>query len=234
MLFVPLWDMNPIKRVHFQYVTVAIVILNVAIYVLFETDLVFHSAARFIATYAVKPRQEAPLGAIFQAWQSQFRLVTYMFLHGSPWHLIGNMIFLFVFGDNVEDAMGHVRFALFYCLCGILAAVAHSQMTASPDLPLIGASGAISGVIGAYVVLHPNVRVWVLMPLFFIPAVPLRLSAAFAIGAWILYQLSSALFLVKTSTAWWAHVGGFAAGALLITVMKRRDVKLFDASAPGI
>jgi len=217
--------------VRFQYVTVGIIVLNILIYVLFETELVFHAAARFVAAFAVLPREEAPLGAVLQHWPSQFRLVTYMFLHGSPWHLIGNMIFLFVFGDNVEDALGHVRFAFFYCLCGVLAALLHSQITTSPDIPLIGASGAISGVIGAYLLLHPNVRIWVLMPLFNLPFVPLRFSAAFVIGFWILYQIASALFLSRTATAWWAHIGGFAAGAILVMVMKRRDVKLFDAAA---
>jgi membrane associated rhomboid family serine protease len=135
------------------------------------------------------------------------------------------MIFLFVFGDNVEDALGHVRFGIFYLLCGALAALCHSQITSTPEIPLIGASGAISGVIGAYLMLHPNVRVWVLMPS--LPILPLRFSAAFVIGIWIVYQIVSALYLPTGSTAWWAHIGGFAAGALFITVMKRPGVKLF-------
>jgi membrane associated rhomboid family serine protease len=230
MLFVPVWDMNPLKRVSFQYVTVGIIVVNILIYFGFETNYIFHSAARFIDTFSLRPRDVAPVVSIFQHVPVQFRLVTYMFLHGSPWHLLGNMVFLFVFGDNVEDAMGHFRFAIFYLLCGAFAALAHSQITGTPDVPLIGASGAISGVIGAYLMLHPNIRVWILLPLPNLPFLPLRFSAGLVIGVWIIYQIASALYLAKDATAWWAHIGGFCAGVILVTVMKRPGVKLFDAA----
>lgn len=164
MVFVPVWDLNPLKRVKYQYVTAGIIILNVAIYFLLETDAILHSPAKFIDTFALKPHDVTPLNSFLHHLPVQFRLVTYMFLHGSAWHLIGNMIFLYVFGDNVEDAMGHVQFAVFYLLCGALAALAHSSITGMPDAPLLGASGAISGVIGAYLMLHPNVRVWIFFP----------------------------------------------------------------------
>jgi membrane associated rhomboid family serine protease len=230
MVFLPVWDLNPLKRVRFQYVTVAIIALNIIIYVLFETNLVLHSPARFINALSLKPGDVAPFDSFLRHLPVQFRLVTYMFLHGSAWHLIGNMIFLFVFGDNVEDAMGHVRFAVFYLLCGAFAALVHSAMTLTPGAPLIGASGAISGVIGAYLMLHPNVRVWILVPIANLPFLPLRFSAAFVIGVWIVYQIANAIYLAKDATAWWAHIGGFVAGVLLVTVMKRPGVKLFDAA----
>jgi membrane associated rhomboid family serine protease len=227
MLFVPVWDLNPLKRVRFQYVTIGIIIVNIIIYFTFETNLVFHSAQLVLDTFSLRPRDVAPFQSLLHHASAPFRLVTYMFLHGSAWHLFGNMVFLFVFGDNVEDAMGHARFALFYVLCGACAALIHSQITAAPDLSLIGASGAVSGVIGAYFVLHPNIRVWVLLPN--LPFVPLRFSAAFVIGIWIVYQIASAVYLAKDATAWWAHIGGFFIGILLVTVMKRPGVKLFDA-----
>ncbi len=233
MLFVPIWDMNHLKRVNFPYVTVGLIILNVLIYCIFETHLVLHSPASFMDALAFKPRDIASLHAFMEHLPQEFTLLTYMFVHGNVWHLLGNMVFLFVFGDNVEDALGHARFIIFYLLCGVIAAVVHGLVTDSPDFPLIGASGAIAGVIGAYVVLHPHIRVWVLFPVPVLSFLPLRFSAAFVIGLWIIYQIASAILLSGEGTAWWAHVGGFAAGALLVVVMRRRGVPLLDG-ATGI
>ena len=156
MLFVPIWDMNHLKRVRFQYVTVGLIVLNTLIYFVFGTHLFLHSPASFVDALAFKPREVTSLHDFMEHVPEQFRLLTYMFMHGSVWHLLGNMVFLFVFGDNVEDALGHARFIVFYLLCGVIAAVVHSAVTLSPDVPLIGASGAIAGVIGAYVILHPQ------------------------------------------------------------------------------
>ncbi len=230
MLFVPIWDLNHLKRVKFQYVTIGLIVLNTVIYFLFETHVLLHSPGRIIDAFALRPRDIASVRAFVEHAPQQFHLVTYMFVHGSAWHLFGNMVFLYVFGDNVEDALGHVRFIFFYLLCGIFAAVVHSAVTISPDAPLIGASGAIAGVIGAYVVLHPNIRVWVLLPVPILPFVPLRFSAGVVIGLWLLYQIFSGIYLTGEATAWWAHVGGFFAGVLLIAVMKLPGVRLFDRS----
>jgi len=230
MLFVPIWDMNHLKRVKFQYVTVGLIALNTFIYFVFETHLVFHSPASFVDALALKPRDLESINAFMEHVPDHFRLLTYMFIHGNIWHLLGNMVFLFVFGDNVEDALGHFRFVVFYLLCGVIAAVVHSAVTVAPDVPLIGASGAIAGVVGAYAVLHPNVRVWVLFPVPVLSFLPLRFSAGFVIGMWIIYQIASGIMLTGDPTAWWAHVGGFFAGALLIAIMKRPGVRLFDAA----
>jgi membrane associated rhomboid family serine protease len=230
MLFMPVWDLNPLKKIKYQYVTVAIIVINILVYFLFETHLILNSPASFVNALSFEPRDFRTLDAFFQHIPEQFRLITYMFLHGNVMHLIGNMVFLYVFGDNVEDAMGHVRFILFYLLCGVVAALVHSALTSAPQLPLLGASGAISGVIGAYLVLHPNIRVWVLMPVPVLPFLPLRFSAAFVITLWIAYQIFSALFLTDGATAWWAHIGGFVTGVLLVTIMKRPGVRLFDAA----
>src|SRR5258706_2705606 len=228
MLFVPIWDMNHLKSVKFQYVTVGLIIINVIVYFVFETHTVLSSPASFIDALSLKPRDVTSVKAFLEHIPEQFRLLSYMFLHGSILHLFGNMVFLFVFGDNVEDAMGHVRFIIFYLICGVIAALVHSAVTSSPDVPLIGASGAISGIIGAYLMLHPNIRVWVLFPLPSLPFLPLRFSAGFIIGVWIIYQIVSAVYLSGDATAWWAHVGGFVAGIVLVTIMKRPGVRLFD------
>lgn len=233
MLFVPIWDMNHLKRVRFQYVTIAIILINAAVYFIFETNFASHPPSGILDAFSLRPENITSLKAFLQNMPEQFRLVTYMFLHGNVLHLLGNMVFLFVFGDNVEDAMGHVRYIVFYLLCGIFAAFVHSIITSSPNAPLIGASGAISGVIGAYMMLHPRIRVWVLFPIPSLPFLPLRFSAGFVIGVWIVYQLINALYVTGDATAWWAHVGGFFAGVVLITIMRRPGVRLFD-TATGV
>ena len=114
-----------------------------------------------------------------------YTLLTYMFLHGDIFHLSSNMLFLWVFGDNVEDAMGHVKYLVFYLICGVAAGLAHAYMLPASKLPLIGASGAVAGVIGAYLVLHPRVLVWVLAFRF----IPLKIAAAWVLGVWVVTQL---------------------------------------------
>lgn len=231
MLFVPVWDVNPMKVLKFQYATVGVIVLNVLCFFLLETDLAFTVPAGFIDGLQVIPADVVPFSSFLAHLPEHFRLATYTFFHHDFFHLFFNMLFLFVFADNVEDAMGSFRFILFYLLCGAIAAIVYSLLTVRPDLPLIGASGAVSGVIGAYLMLHPNVRVWVLLPLPNLPYIPLRFSAAFVIGVWILYQTGNAIYFAKdatATTAWWAHVGGFAAGVALIGLMKGPSVHLFD------
>ena len=133
-----------------------------------------------------------------------------------------NMLFLWVFGDNVEDALGHGRYVLFYVLCAIAAGLMHSFITRWPELPLIGASGAIAGIVAAYVLLHPHVRVWVL----FLRVIPLKVTAAVALGTWIVIQFVMVLMRDASLTAWWAHIGGLLAGAALIVLMRRPGVTL--------
>ena len=160
---------------------------------------------------------------------ARLTLITYMFLHGSWIHLLGNMLFLWVFGDNVEDAMGHLRFLMFYLMCGIFAAVVHSWMMADSDLPLIGASGAVAGSISAYLILHPNVKIWVLA----LWRIPIKITAYWALGFWILAQFANLLFDNEENVAWGAHIGGLVAGAVLILFMRRRGVPLFDRTRGG-
>ena len=151
-------------------------------------------------------------------------LITYMFLHTDLLHLTSNMIFLWVFGDNVEDAMGHVKYLAFYVLCGIAAGLLHTLMLPTSRLPLMGASGAVAGTIAAYLILHPRVLVWVLA----FRVIPLRVTAAWILGLWVATQLFMVLMNWGDQVAWWAHIGGVVAGGLLIPLMRRPDVLLFD------
>jgi membrane associated rhomboid family serine protease len=145
-------------------------------------------------------------------------LLTSLFLHGSALHLFGNMLFLWVFGDNVEDAMGHWRFLAFFLLCGAFAGLAHAWIDPDSVRPLIGASGAVSGVVAAYLILYPRVRVWGL----FFKGIPLRLPAAWAIGFWILFQIAAAFLGGSESVGWFAHLGGLVAGAALVPLLRHR------------
>ena len=151
-------------------------------------------------------------------------VITSMFLHGSWLHLLGNMWFLWIFGNNIEDSMGHVRFVVFYLLCGLAAAMA--QVLASPDspIPMVGASGAISGVMGAYLLLFPRVRFYALIFLgFFFTSV--GMPAWVMLGYWFLIQIVSGLvsYGVEGGVAFWAHAGGFIAGVVLIKLFVRPD-----------
>ncbi|HYH71429.1 MAG TPA: rhomboid family intramembrane serine protease [Methyloceanibacter sp.] len=236
-MFIPLHDTNPLKRIDHQYVTIALIFLNVAIYVIFQTGWVIPLEDENAAAFAVVPAElfaPSPEGRSFFAtgafpMPERFTLISYMFLHGSWIHLLGNMLFLWVFGDNVEDAMGHIRFIMFYLMCGVFAAVLHSWMLPHSDLPLIGASGAVAGIIAAYLILHPKVKVWVLA----LWRIPIRITAAWALGIWILAQFASLLIDSAENVAWWAHIGGLAAGAILILFMRRRGVPLFDKTRGG-
>lgn len=234
MLFVPIWDQNPIKAIPFQFVTTSLVLVNVLIYFVFQAGIGVPATQEAILSFALIPTElinEGFLGKTgFEVFTEpipvpeRFTLISYMFLHGNFMHLLGNMLFLWVFGDNVEDAMGHLRFLLFYIMCGIFAGLAHVFAMPGSSNPLIGASGAVSGVIAAYLMLHPSVRLWVLA----FPIIPISISAGLALGIWVVLQLFSLMFSNDTHTAWWTHVGGLVAGALLILFMRRRGVPLFD------
>ena len=228
-MFVPLHDENNLKAIPFQYITVLLIALNVAAFLALEL--------KQAASFAIVPAELKQVGYVGGPANGPFDLIaipehytvlTYMFFHANIWHLLGNMLFLWVFGDNVEDAVGHLKFLLFYLLCGAAAALFHAHMTPSPEKPLIGASGAVAGVIAAYLMLHPRVRVWVLVARF----IPLRITALWALGFWIAMQFAMVYLtqtgILKGPVAWWAHIGGLAAGAILIVIMRRPGVPLFD------
>ena len=178
----------------------------------------------------IPPGTTVPLGpkhvCVLTGDASWTTLFTSMFLHGGWFHLIGNMWFLWIFGNNVEDSMGHLRFVVFYLLCGLAAAALQIVANPSSGVPMVGASGAIGGVMGAYIVLYPRVNVHLLVFLgFFVTTV--AVPAVFMLGYWFLIQLVggwASLGAEGGGVAFWAHVGGFLAGVVLVPVFRRRDL----------
>ncbi len=213
---IPLRDVIPSRTT--PVVTVTLIVLN-ALAWFFELALPRRQLPAFLRVYGVVPADfSAPT------------LVSSMFLHGSWPHVIGNMWYLWIFGDNVEDRMGHGRFLVFYLLCGIVAALAHVAMSPGSTLPTIGASGAIAGVMGAYFVLYPHSRVLTLMPLIVFVEI-IELPALFLLGFWFVMQLFSAGIGAITEAgdsggiAFVAHVAGFAAGAAGVLVFRKKRVE---------
>jgi membrane associated rhomboid family serine protease len=226
-MFIPLHDANPLRHLKTAYVTRSIIAVTVLIYVVFQSGLIFAGGEEvaaigfgMIPLELLHPAGLRPLTFV----PEPLTLVTYMFLHGNWLHLGGNMLFLWVFGDNIEDAMGHGRFLAFYLLCGIMAGLAHTIALPSSEQMLIGASGAVAGIISAYAILHPRVKLWVLV----LMRIPLRIRAMWAIGAWIVYQVVAVWMGIQDQTSWWGHLGGLMAGAVLIPFFRRPGVPLFD------
>lgn len=224
-MLLPLHDDNPLKNIRFQHVTVGVIAACVAVFG-YQLSLGDRGDQAFIFGFGAIPavvfgRVALPDElALIPGWLT---LVTSMFLHGGFMHLAGNMLFLWVLGDNVEDALGHKRFAVFYLLTGVAAGLAHSLTEPASQVPMIGASGAISGVIGAYLMLHPKARIKTLVGYFIV-----SLPAWVVLGFWIGFQFFSASMATGGGVAWWAHIGGFIAGIILIVPMRRKGVPLFD------
>lgn len=211
---IPIAD-NPGRRVIFPYVNLGIILLNILVF-LYQVSLPEPQLERFIDRYAIIP---AELVRNLNSPSELLTVFTAMFMHGGLLHLGGNMVYLWVFGDNVEDAMGHVGYLIFYLLCGIAATVAQVVVTPNSLVPNVGASGAIAGILGAYLVLFPHsgVRTIVLLgPFILLPTI----GAVFLIGFWALLQFLSgfASFGMVSEgggIAYFAHIGGFIAGLIL-------------------
>jgi len=232
-MFVPIADANPLEHVRRPYVTYALIVLNVLVFAVLQQGLGGEPAEAGMISFGAIPvvvTGAAVLPEGFLQLPPALTLVTYMFLHGGWGHLIGNMVFLWVFADNVEDALGHLRFLAFYLVCGVAAGLAHVLAAPQSEAPLVGASGAVAGVIAAYVVLHPNIRLWVLVLL----KLPLRVPAYLVVGLWLALQIWQAVSAGDEDTAWWAHLGGFAAGAGLVPLLRRREVALLERDPSGV
>lgn len=228
----PISDDNPIPGR--PIVTWAIIAACVAVF-LWEMSLPADEAERAIGQLGAVPATIfGPGGAApIPAWMTIF---TSMFMHASLGHVGGNMLYLWIFGDNVELAMGRLRFLAFYLLCGVVAALAQSLQAPESTVPLIGASGAISGVLGGYLLIHPFGRVRVLiMPLpFFIRVI--TVPSLVVLGLWFVIQFLSGLASNgdQGGVAFWAHVGGFLAGMILVPLFKRSDVALLQSGSARI
>jgi len=211
---IPLRDVIPSRTM--PGVTITLIVLNVLVF-LFQSTLSDRAEEMFIYGLGVIPM-----------YFSIVTVFTAMFVHGGLAHLIGNMLFLWIFGDNVEDRLGHGRFVLFYAICGFTAAFA--QVALDPDslTPMVGASGAVAGVMGAYLVLYPHSRVLMLFPF---PVFLFELPAVVFLGLWFLMQFLNGIGQlpifqqdqISGGVAFWAHVAGFIAGLILVMIMKRPE-----------
>jgi len=221
---IPLKDLNPRRTTPF--VTVLIILANVAVF-LYQVSLGPRAGQALIYAFGMVPvRVELLLTGHPVAMNQAFGpLLTSMFLHGGWLHIIGNMWFLWIFGDNIEDTLGHFNYLLFYLVCGVAAGITHTLANLNSTVPAVGASGAISGVLGAYMVLFPGSRVLTLIPLFVI-WFTVQLPAVVILGYWFLIQFLSGLGSLgagmEGGTAWWAHIGGFILGAVLVLGSRRR------------
>jgi membrane associated rhomboid family serine protease len=182
-----------------------------------------HALSQFIYTYGLVPaRYSVPeISSYFSFGQQVFSFFSFMFLHGGFFHLLGNMWCLYIFGDNVEDRLGHIRYLFFYILCGWASGVSHLIINWHSQVPTIGASGAIAGVMGAYFILYPKARILTLIPIFIIPYF-LEIPAFFFLGIWFLIQFLSATGSQgQGGIAWWAHIGGFISGIILLKILTK-------------
>ena len=212
---IPIRDNIPSKN--HSIVNTSLIGLNI---IVFFVQLAQGSALnQFIYLYGLVPaRYTVPqVAAYFSVNQQFFSFISFMFLHGGFLHLIGNMWSLYIFGDNVEDRLGPIRYLFFYLLCGILSGFVHLLFNASSKVPTIGASGAIAGVMGAYILLYPKSKILTLIPIFFIPWF-IEIPAFFFLGVWFLLQFINATGSsgVGGGIAWWAHVGGFVFGMVFL------------------
>lgn len=220
---VPLKDENPTRIT--PYVTYGLIILNVVIFA-YEATLMGSGLDSFFRTWAVVPNElTASLqgNPDYSLLEEGFTLISSQFLHAGLLHLGGNMLYLWIFGNNVEEQMGRVRFLVFYLLCGGLAALAQWYFSQNSDIPSLGASGAIAGVMGAYIVRFPEVRILTLLPIFIFITV-IRIPAYFFLGLWFVQQAFYGVASLGAPTnvgmesggiAYWAHAGGFVFGAIL-------------------
>jgi len=228
---IPIHDDNPTSRT--PVVTYGVIGLCVAVF-LWQISLPPGAAQAVVYAYGMIPAVlfgAAHLPAELSVIPAEVSLLTSMFLHGGWMHLIGNMLYLWIFGNNVEDAMGPARFIVFYLLSGLAAALTQALQDPGSTMPMIGASGAIGGVLGGYVMLFPHARVLVLFPIGFFLA-PIRIPALVVLGFWFVLQfLQTALSAGQPGgVAYWAHVGGFVTGMVLVIPFRDKRFPLFGGT----
>ena len=223
------------ETVRTPVVTFALIAINLLAWFMVQGAGLSEALAASVCNYGLIPGEltlraapgtGSPMGpglvCLVDPGRAPEHIFTSMFLHGSWMHILGNMWFLWLFGNNVEDSMGRGRFIVFYLLCGVAAAFAQVLAEPSSSIPMVGASGAISGVMGAYILLFPTARVFTLVPLgFFITS--FALPAWVMLGYWIMLQLFGTLGASESGVAFWAHIGGFVAGFALIKLFVRKD-----------
>jgi membrane associated rhomboid family serine protease len=224
-MFVPLRDENPTRRL--PALTILLIALNIGVFVslaLSRQGLNYHILRMGVIPYEITHfRSVADLPCV-SPWLS---LLTSMFLHGSLFHLLGNMLYLWIFGNNVEDFLGSFRFVFFYLISGLGASLTQVVFSPNSHVPMIGASGAIAGVLGGYLILFPGARVMTLVFLFFFIRV-VAIPAALVLGLWFLLQVLNVG--MGGGVAWFAHIGGFLIGIVLVSLQRRRLTRTRGAS----
>ncbi|MFW6115866.1 MAG: rhomboid family intramembrane serine protease [Chloroflexota bacterium] len=216
---IPLRDNVPSRR--FPVVNIGLIVLNVLVFLFQSLALGPDSLHQFALNWGLVPARFWQAGG-FHSWLTVF---TSMFLHGGWWHLISNMLALYIFGDNIEDRAGHLGHLLFYLLSGVAGAGVHLVAYAESSIPTVGASGAIAGVLGAYLILYPQARVLTLVPIFYFVRL-IEIPAVIYLGFWFISQLFNGLFALTAvdvfqsgGVAWWAHIGGFVFGLVVIRLI---------------
>jgi membrane associated rhomboid family serine protease len=243
---IPFSDPSQPNRI-FPFVNIGLIVVNFLVF-FYELFLKAQGNAvlnHFYLQYSLVPCEYTAHCAPYAGTPSPVfaTLITSMFMHAGWLHILGNMIYLWVFGDNIENSMGHLRYLIFYLLCGLSANALEIVTAAGSNVPGLGASGAIAGVLAAYLLLYPGSRVRTLIPIFFI-FFPIRLPAWVLIGFWFLLQLVSGVTTLTSraaastgGVAYWAHIGGFIAGAILIWFFRHPtkvdQMRAFHAGAPG-
>ena len=228
----PLHDGKPLSHIDRPYATWFLIAANILVYLIIQRAGMSDATRASSISYGLIPavfNGYVVLPPDYDFLPERLSLLTYAFFHGDWWHLLGNMVFLWVFADNIEDAFGHIRFLLFYGMCAIGGGYAYVLTDPQSQAPVIGASGAVAGVVAAYLILHPRQKIWVLA----LGRIPLRLRAMWVLGFWAAFQVFSVLMAQPDdNVAWWSHIGGFLTGAVLVLVMRRRGVPLFDGTQP--
>ncbi len=222
---IPLRDTIESRR--YPVINTAIIGINVLVYFIELSQ--GYGLNNFIIKYGLVPARYTvwEYSRYFSFKEQVFSFISFMFVHGGFWHLLGNMWSLYIFGDNVEDRLGHIRYLIFYILCGIASGITHLLLNFHSTVPTIGASGAIAGVMGAYFVLYPGSRILTLIPIFFIPYL-IEIPAFVFLGIWFMFQFLSATLThgIGTGVAWWAHVGGFLSGILLLKLLLKFELDI--------
>ncbi|MGX7875127.1 rhomboid family intramembrane serine protease [Mesorhizobium sp. ORM6] len=227
-MFIPLYDTNRLRHIRLQYVTIGLILVNALVYcaTALGGENFTNAAVLGLGFIPAVVHDTAQLDPRFVVIPGSLSYLTYSFLHADIFHLGGNMLFLWVFGDNVEDALGHVRYLIFYLLCALAGAAFQGFVAWDSQVPLIGASGAIAGVVVAYLILYPRVKVWVLA----FARIPLRIPAFIPLILWVLFQVVMFAAGGEDRISWACHIGGIIAGAVLVLVLRSRGVPLFHAA----
>ncbi len=224
MFFFPISDVNTTKN---KPIISWIILICCILIFIYQKNLGYHFEQKIILTFGMIP------SVLFKIKQlpdelaiisSYITLVSSMFLHGGWMHLIGNMTYLYIFGDNIEDELGKIKFIIFYILCGIIAGLSQALIDIYSEIPMIGASGAISGILGAYLILFPKKEIKVFF-WFFIFIKIFRIPAMYVIGCWIFFQFFSLNNSEESNIAYLAHIGGFMAGIILIFFFRKKQSK---------